>query len=595
MRFFSLAKRGDRSQLSKVFEIERKVRGKKILNYTNNFLHTVLVLLFAVFSLAASEQEPARISQTAPSEAGLDFVPDFTLQIPMRDGTELPTDIYLPDMHAEGLPCILMRSPAGRKAFPWRMYARLAKAGYLVAIQDTRSALDPEGKSIPYWSDGWGREQDGYDTVEWLAKSPFTNGNVGTIGFSALGITQQMMAPSAPPSLKCQYIGVAAGSIYHHAAFRGGQLLKNQVEGWLGAYAKDPSILTYMCNQPHYNDFWSRFDSVAVADRVTVPAIHYGGWYDIFLQGTLDSFVARQEKGGEGARGKQKLLIGPWTHFWPEELLLGDFEVPETAREMPEAFSPVRWFDFYLKGVPNNVEELPPVTYYVMGPFDGSASGGNLWKTAESWPVPAERSPFYLAAGGRLAGGKRPEKEATFSYEYDPENPVPTIGGRNLFLESGPKDQSGIEKREDVLVFTSSPMEKELEITGHIMAELFFGSDSKDTDVAVRFCDLYPDGRSILIADSIFRTGLLHCAKNSIEHDPNKPVRVELDLWSTSLVIAKGHRLQVMVSSSNYPRFERNSNRGILSRHSEKPLKTQNRLYTGGRYPSCIILPIVKL
>ncbi|MEM1282779.1 MAG: CocE/NonD family hydrolase [Chlamydiota bacterium] len=525
----------------------------------------------------------------------LELVPDFTVMIPMRDGTELPTDLYFPDGELYNLPCVLMRCPAGRHAYPWRNYAKLAHFGYVIAIQDTRSALDKEGKSLPYWTDGWGHEKDGYDTVEWLARSTFTNGRIGTIGFSAVGITQQMMAPSAPPSLKCQYIGVAAGSIYHHAVFPGGQLLKNQIEGWLGAYAKDPSIYNYLSSQPHYNEFWSYFDSISMAHEVTAPAIHYGGWYDIFIQGTLDSFVARQNEGKEGAKGKQKLIIGPWTHFWPDTTELGDFEVPLNAREMPIAFSPKRWFDHYLKEVNNNIDEIPAVTYYLMGPLDGTFTSGNVWKTADHWPIPSERVAFYLGESHSLTQTPSDVKNEKYSYEYDPNNPVPTMGGRNLFIESGPMDQRKIEEREDVIVFTSAPLEEDLEITGHLLATIYFSSDCDDTDVVVRFCDVYPDGKSILIADSIFRTALLNDGHHGEPKlDDSEPREVELDLWSTSVLIPKGHKLRVSVSSSNYPRFERNVNNGFMNIHKNAPIVAHNIIHTGKKYPSRINLPIIK-
>lgn len=526
----------------------------------------------------------------------LQLVPDFTVLIPMRDGTELPADLYFPEGEFQDLPCILMRCPAGRKAYPWRNYAKLASYGYLVAIQDTRSALDEEGKTIPYLTDGWGQEKDGYDTVEWLSRSVFTNGKIGTVGFSAVGITQQMMAPSAPPSLKCQYIGVAAGSIYHHAAFPGGKLLKNQVEGWLGLYAKDPSIYNFLCSQPHYNDFWRSFDSISMAHEVTSPAIHYGGWYDTFIQGTLDAFVSRQTRGKEGARGKQKLVVGPWTHFWPDMQTLGDFEVPKNAQEMPAVFSPKRWFDHHLKEIDNKVDEIPAVTYYLMGPLDGSKSSGNVWKSADQWPVPSKKTPFYLSEKHQLSSKLSTKEKGSYGYTYDPENPVPTIGGRNLFIESGPKDQREIEKRDDVVVFTTESFTKEVEITGHILATLYFSSDCDDTDVVLRFSDVYPDGRSILIADSIFRTGLLDLGSYREEkrHKSKEPHEVELDLWSTSILIAKGHRLRVTVSSSNYPRFERNINQRGVDIHDKKPVVAHNQIHFGKKYPSRIILPIVK-
>lgn len=521
-------------------------------------------------------------------------IPDRTVSVPMRDGTELPVDLYFPN-HTEGkYPCILLRNPAGRHAYPWRQYGELSSQGYVVAIQDTRSALDKEGKSIPYWADGWGREQDGYDTVEWLAKSPFTDGNIGTIGFSALGIVQQMMAPAAPPSLKCQYIGFAAGSIFHHAAFSGGQLLKHQVEGWLGYYAKDPSIYEYMRGQPTYNDFWKCFDTLEVAHRIRVPAIQYGGWYDVFLQGTIDAFGARQEYGGEGAKGRQKLVIGPWVHEWPRTQKLGQFEVPKNAQQMPAEYTPGPWFAHYLKGTENKVEDLPAVTYYVMGPFDGSPSSGNVWRHANKWPIPAVLTSFYLQSN-HLLNKEKPQKEVeSLSYVSDPTNPVPTKGGRNLFLEAGPMDQREIESRDDVVVFTSDLLSEDTEITGDVFAKIYFSSDQPDTDVGIRLCDVYPDGRSILILDSMHRTGLALCMDNAAQRDLKVPFEVEFDVGTTSIVIAKGHRIRISVSSTNYPRYEVNHHSGIPGKPNQKPISAQNKIYFGADTPSCIILPIVE-
>ena len=263
-----------------------------------------------------------------------DCVPDLTVNIPMRDGLEIPTDLYLPP-NKEKAPCILLRIPAGRKAKPWQNFASLSQFGYVVAIQDTRSTLDSEGKTFPYLTDGWGKLQDGYDTIEWLAKSEHTNGSIGTFGFSAGGITQLLLAPTAPKALKCQYIGIAPASLYHHAIYPGGQLYKNQIEGWLGLYAKDSGVLGHIIGQPFYNHFWTHLDAVCMAHRVQVPGLHYGGWYDTFIQGTIDGFVSRQHNGGEGARGTQKLLIGPWTHYFPLSTKLGDFEVPKVGFSLP--------------------------------------------------------------------------------------------------------------------------------------------------------------------------------------------------------------------------------------------------------------------
>ncbi|BBI18049.1 CocE/NonD family hydrolase [Neochlamydia sp. S13] len=522
------------------------------------------------------------------------FVADLTVKIPMRDGYELPADIYFPaDGREKKAPCILLRCPAGRKAMPWVGYTSLTHFGYVVVMQDTRNALDINGKTAPFITDGWGALQDGYDTVEWLAKSPYTNGKIGTLGFSAVGCTQLLLAPSAPPSLKCQYIGIAAGSLYHHAIFPGGQLHKNQVEGWLGYYSKDTGVLSFVSSQPFYNAFWEELDSIKVAQKVRVPGFLYGGWYDTFLQGTIDAFVSRQNHGGKGALGKQKLLIGPWTHWWPISSKLGDFPVPPQGFSPSYDMSPQRWFDYHLKGIENGVDQLPPVTYYVMGPFDGSPSKGNVWKTAENWPIPAKNKAFYLGQSHKLMTEITKEKRVVYSFNADPKNPVPTIGGRNLFLDCGPRDQRAIESRSDVLVFTTEPLEEDLEVTGHLLAKLYVTSNASDTDFVVRLSDVYPDGRSILISDGIHRTAI-QSPQLKRWASWQKPYEIEIDLASTSMVFAKGHCIRVSICGSNFPRYEVNHNVGLLEMASGRCAIARNKIYTGPAYPSRLILPLVE-
>lgn len=531
----------------------------------SSFIRQVFLLFWfgaALFFHCVSAEEP---------------VPDVSVMIPMRDGMELPTDLYLPNSEARHLPCILVRSPSGRRGRTPAQVAPMAQWGYVVAIQDTRSVLDAEGKTMPYLSDGWGEQQDGYDTVEWLGKSEWTNGRIGSVGASAQGITQLLMAPTAPPSLKCQYVRTAAASMYQHATYMGGRLLKSQVEGWLSHYAKDPSVLDCVLQQPSYNDFWQQLDTLTVADKVKTPAVHYGGWYDIFLQGSIEAFLARQNQGGDGAKNTQKLVIGPWTHFWPRDQSLGDFDVPEAGQTLPTDISEKRWLDYHLKGVDNGVAEVAPVIYYVMGPFDGSASSGNVWKTAETWPVPNTPTSLFLTADGQLHVERKPMQKGEVSFRYDPENPVPTVGGRNLFLDSGPKDQRSIEERDDVLLFTTDALNEDLEVTGKVTAKIFLSSNSDETDVAVRLCDVYPDGRSILVTDGLTRVSAMELDKQR---------EVEVDLWSTSIVFAKGHRIRLTVTSSNYPCYEKNLSKGASS--------VATSVLVGKLTPSQVILPIVR-
>ena len=510
--------------------------------------------------------------------------PDYSISIPMRDGFLLPTDIYLPEKQARNLPCILLRSPAGKMASHWRPFVMMKNYGYAVVIQDTRSALDPEGKTIPFISDGWGKLQDGYDTVEWLAESEFTNGKIGSWGSSALGITQLLMAPSNPPHLVCQYMLMSASSLYHHAIFPGGVLLKDQVEGWLGQYAKDPGVLNYICNKYFYNEFWQQLNTLSVAQNVQTPAIHVAGWYDTFLQGTLDAFSSRQHEGGAKAKGSQKLIVGPWTHYWPTVKTLGSFEMPKNAEQPPYDISPKRWFDYYLKGEKNGVTELPPVIYYLMGPLDGSSHAGNTWKTAQDWPVKATEQKFYLSGDHALT--KNIVKDGSLSYLHDPKKPILTKGGRNLFLPSGPIDQGAVENREDMLCFTTAALANDIEITGEVKAKIFFESSQADTDIIVQLCDQYPDGRTILITEGAIR--LATCGQTS-----SAGQAYEIDMSSTSYLFPKGHKIRLLISSSSYPRFAINKNVGIKGSNSGKKFVAKNRVLMGSKHPSAVLLPVI--
>lgn len=518
----------------------------------------------------------APISPT-PSVVALPHVK--TIFIPMRDGVSLPADLYLPYPEAIGLPCILARTPYGR-ALHTKEYTPLALDGYAVVVQDMRCSLDAEGKTFPYFTDAWGGLQDGYDTVEWLAKEPFTNGKIATTGVSARGIAQNMLAPCAPPHLVCQHIGFSPSSLYE-ALYQGGVLQKNLVEGWFSRYASNPAILKFIQGHSHAHTFWSQYDSAAAANLIESPALHYGGWYDLFLQGTLRSFTTRQNQGGLKAKDKQTLVIGPWTHHWNDGKDKGPTIWPEQANHPPINISLSKWMQTHLKDQP--APPIPAVTYYVMGPLDDiqASNTGHTWKQSNAWPVPAERQNWKLQPKGVLTKGNEQRNDQTdegIEFVFSPENPVPTIGGRNLFLPSGPLDQRDIEKRDDVLLFTSEPLTEDTEVTGPLEAILFCTSDAPVMDVAVRLTDVYPDGRSLLISEGLTRVVLEKGACSE-----QKPHEVNIDLWATSQLFAKGHRIRVSVSASHFPKYDLPPGDKVA----------HHRLFYGPNTPSRVILPVV--
>lgn len=508
--------------------------------------------------------------------------PSTSIEIPMRDGTTLTADVYLPQENATNLPTLLIRSPSGRQN-PFNIaHLPLLKEGYAIVIQETRSAKDKEGKTLPYQSDGWGKDQDGYDTVSYLANCSFTNGDIGTLGTSAMGITQLLMAPTNPGALKAQYVSFATADLYRHGLFQGGDLYKNRVEEWLKMYAHHPDVYKQIYSKPKYNEFWAEFNILPLSEYCHCPTLHLGGWYDVFLQGTLEAFTHLQNQGGAGAKGRQKLVIGPWIHLYPFVPKFGEYEYPQAVSKPPFDYSPKEWFNHHLKGEKNGIDLLPPVLYFVMGTFDGSPSSGNVWKTASKWPVPHKIKTLYLQDDKKLASN--PSKDKLFRYTYDPDNPIPTLGGKNLFLPAGPFDQRPIENRKDLLSFTTDPLEADFEITGNIKAVLYFDTNQEDTSFSVRLTDVYPDGKSLIIGDGNVRVS--HEGKME-----NGKKFVEVDIGATSLVFAKGHQIRILVSSSNYPRFEKNMNSVKRPYENPKAAVAENTIFVGPKTPSRLLLP----
>jgi putative CocE/NonD family hydrolase len=326
-------------------------------------------------------------------------------------------------------------------------------------------------------------------------------------------------------------------------------------------------------------------------DKVKAAAVHIGGYFDIFAQGTLDAFVGYQERGGPGARGKQKLIMGPWTHGVFSEKA-GELTFPNAKRPPNNVRDQWRWFDHTLKGADNGINREPAVTYYVMGDTSNTNVPGNTWRTADRWPpVAATATPFYLRAD-RTVSRTKPGPAEPLGYTCDPTNPVPTLGGPELTIPAGPKDQRSIENRPDVLVFSTEPLAELLEITGRVRAKLWAASDAPDTDFFVRLCDVYPDGRSFNICEGRLRARFRESSSQEKLLKPGEVCAFDLDLWSTSIILNKGHRLRVHVTSSSAPGFDPNPNTGEPFRQSTTTRVARNTLYCDGEHPSHLLLPV---
>jgi uncharacterized protein len=509
-----------------------------------------------------------------------------THMVPMRDGTKLAASVYLPD-GAGPWPAVLVRTPYGRKGQQHDTFAAEAnRLGYVLVLQDCRGRGDSEGHhAIIFRNDGWGTRQDGYDTVEWVARQPWCNGRVGTWGGSALGITQAMMAPACPPHLVCQHITMGFSDMYSQCVYVGGAWRTEAIEVWLKrTHMSDVNLETFI-DHPKYDTFWEELDPASQAAKVNVPVMFVGGWYDLFCQGTIDGFVAIQEKGAPEARGQCKLIMGPWAHGEFKELRYPDSGFPPQSDLW-------RWLAHHLQGERNEISAQSPVCYYVMGDPEDKNAPGNRWRNADRWPPPSSPTPYYLYKDLRLSTSAPTDEEASLTYEYDPKNPVPTVGGQNLTIPVGPMDQRKVEDRKDVLLFTTPVLGNPIEVTGRIKTKLWISSSAPDTDFTVKLCDVYPDGRSMLVTDGILRTRFRESSRTEHLLEHNHVYSIEIDLWSTSLIFNKNHRIRVAISSSNSPRFEPNPNTGVAFRADGQTAVARNSIHVDREHPSLIVLPI---
>jgi len=325
-------------------------------------------------------------------------------------------------------------------------------------------------------------------------------------------------------------------------------------------------------------------------DTVTRPGLFQAGWFDVFSQGTIDGFLGYQYESDPSVQGKSFLIIGPWGHGTYYERQQGEIYFPENAITDYHTGLLTDFFDYYLENK-GSLYDTNAVKYYCMGPvYDGAY--GNFWRSTNTWPIPVEYTNFYLHSNGSITTNTPIVLDDSLDYNYDPENPVPTIGGCNLVLPYGPKDQSSLESRDDILIFTSSTFTNYMEVTGKMTAHLWVSSNCTDTDFTVKITDVYPDGRSMLIQDGIVRAKYRNNFTTPELLVPDEIVEVDLNLWSTSYILNPGHKLRIAVSSSNYPRFNANPNNGDPLFSNNQTFIAKNTIYLDQNHPSYVTLPI---
>jgi predicted acyl esterase len=506
--------------------------------------------------------------------------------VPMRDGVHLATSIYLPE--GEGpWPVILTRTPYGKDTmYGPATHKAYLKAGYARVVQDVRGKFKSEGKYAAFEND----MEDGYDAIEWIAKQPWSNGKVGMVGPSAMGIATDLAAMTAPPHLVTGFVNVATGTRFQHSTYPGGVFLLNLNEAWLKAQGVPPSTAPRPLNRV-YDDAAQKQDMRRFYEKINIPMYNVGGWYDIFLQGNVDAFEGLQYHGGPKAQGNQKLMMGAFGHG----NLKGDLKYPAEAGNLMGG-DDIRWFDYWMKGIDNGIMKEPAVRYYMMGAamnLDADKSApGNEWRTSAKWPPDSTATSYYLTASHTLST-QQPSGKATLSYVDDPKNPIPAIGGNNLMMDRGPMDQRVVSGRPDVLKFETEPLKQAVEIAGPMSAELTVSTDAADTDFIVKLVDVYPNGYEALVMDQPYRLRYWKSLLKAEHVEKGKAYTLHIDLWSTAIAFNAGHKISVQVQSSSSPRFEVHSNTWEPVTSYDLGVKATNTVYLDGR--SKIVLPVTKI
>jgi predicted acyl esterase len=544
-----------------------------------------LLVFVAAFTVADGE---ARAEDTVD----LGNVVEKHEMAPMRDGKRLSTYLYFPP--GPGPWPVLyeqryadLRGAASRKAF-----ARVAAAGFVVAVQNFRGTHLSEGTWVGYRALGWGEQKDGYDTVEWLAKQPWSTGKIGTVGGSQAGFAQNFLAVTRPPHLVVQYMTDTGLSLFHEGYRIGGATRPERFKQ-MDAVCRDPGdnrrLMAEWFAHPRYDDYWRQEDCTLHLDKMDVPCFTLGSWFDFMCVGSVESFIGRQHRGGPNSRGRQQLLIGPWAHGGPKDNHVGELTYPANAAFEREKHL-IRWFDHYLKGVNNGVEKEPSVRYYVMGATGEPGAPGNEWRSAANWPVPARDTPYYFHASGRLSESAPIGEHSTTEFRADPLHPS-EIPGRAF---PGATDARLFEKQAEVRTFTTEILADPVEWTGKVRAELFVTSTAKDTDFIVRVSDVYPDGRSILLMDYIRRARYRDGYDKEVLMEPGKVYKVAFDVGWVSQIFNKGHRIRVTTASTGAPFYEPNPNTGepLTIEFSKNAVVATNSVFHERQYASRIIAPV---
>ena len=570
------------------------------------------VLLIIALSLTAG------ISKDELSQPTYEVRYELNVRIPMSDGVELSADMYRPDAPGR-FPVILVRTPYDNNNERDRktgMY--YAQRGYIYIAQDTRGRGDSDGRFYPLINEAG----DGYDTHEWIGKQEWSNGKIGSTGGSYVGWVQVYAATKKSKYYTAMIPMVTPPDPFLNVPYQNGAFMMAMLD-WVilidGRSMQDLSkhnlqeIYNLLPladmekavgrNSPFWKDWldhysWDEYwDGQSYQEKlwkVDMPAIHMTGWFDDDQPGALMNFTEMRKYAKTiGKEKHQRLIVGPWPHALNYFTKLGDFDYgPQALIDMNELH--LKWYDYWLKGKDTGILDEPPVKIFIMG--------DNVWRDEQEWPLARTvYTPYYFhsdgSANSRHGNGglstTPPDKEKSDQYVYDPADPPKYIFKPGSFQLGLNEDQRFVEDRKDVLCFTSDVLEEDLEITGPLKVKLYASSDAKDTDFVARLVDVLPDGYAMRVNDGIIRARFRNSYREPELMVPGEVYEFTIDLWATSQVFKKGHRIRIEVLSSAFPKFDRNLNTGDKPGFSTEMRKAQQTIYHNKKYPSHIILPII--
>ena len=562
-----------------------------------------------------------------------DVLCERDVPVKTRDGTVLRCDVWRP-RSSEAVPALLQRQPYDKRMAQAYVYAHpawYARQGYGVVVQDLRGRGASEGSFYPLRGDA----EDGIDTIAWCAAQSWCSGKVASFGFSLPGLNQLLAAAEKPAALVAAIPGFYPQGMYDGLTHVGGAFGLAAVLNWALLLAPDaarragrpellndirnasgcggpaptlalkdmpflvqPDVMPFLrdyLEHPAFGAYWQEFELGQRLSRISVPCLHLSGWYDSFVTQTMQAY----ERFSSETRSEHRLLVGPWYHIpWTQQVGAVDFG--DAARNFVDEYQ-LAWLDAWTKGRREALDALPRVRVFV--------TGSNSWHDADRWPLPGTTTQTWnlrsagransLSGNGVLSLDKPGENELSDYFFYDPGGPVQSIGGHSCCYPQaapmGPMDQRDVELRNDVLVYSSAPLERPVWVAGTVTARLFAATSARDTDWVIKLCDVAPDGRSLNIQEGVIRARF----RNGFDHvtllEPDSVNDYTITVGACCHRFAPGHRIRIQVTSSNFPAIDRNPNTGgpLGMEGPFEWVPASQTILHDAAHPSCIVLPVV--